>query len=359
MRGVRFQECHPMCKLLHNVASTLAILTLAGSSCADDKSNDMKSTPGEYRKTHWNVETNTDLLFLGGWPQMGGVPKGWDDVSAFDADLAFLSDPGGILTLYAPDDGSSTSISTTIDLPHGVESLTFLVRLRGPDIEQGDTATAGGGVTFSLVDREGHRRVLPRIDPTYTGYRNWLAQMRTSDVLEGERRLHVEISIEDCSGSLDVDEILVMPSDAESEATDDERNALTTAIRSDDADAVARLIETNPKLLSIRMGIADNGTPLTWASWTDSANVAAKLIELGADVEAHDYNWHNTPLRWCCWWGNDKVAAVLVEAGAETQGASAMAQNAKVGNKATPRSREDFDRVSEIINAHEEKQRRE
>lgn len=61
----------------------------------------------------------------------------------------------------------------------------------------------------------------------------------------------------------------------------------------------------------------------------DAPKVAAKLIELGADIEAKDSNWGNTPLRWCCWWGVPEVAKVLVEAGAATDGASEMARSSK------------------------------
>ncbi len=126
---------------------------------------------------------------------------------------------------------------------------------------------------------------------------------------------------------------------------------LIEAIINDDSKAVRGLIQKNPRLLECRMRIADNGTPLTIAAWNDSSKVAAKLIELGADIESEDFNWHNTPLRWCCWWGNADVAEVLINAGAQTKGAGKMAQSAKASNKSPKGLPEDFDKISSLIDA--------
>ncbi len=93
----------------------------------------------------------------------------------------------------------------------------------------------------------------------------------------------------------------------------------------------------------------DNGIPLIRAAWDGAPKVAAKLIELGADIEARDSNWGNTPLRWCCWWDVPEFAKILVEAGAASDGASAMARSSKTQNTFTRRPPEDYDRIVKII----------
>ncbi len=311
---------------------------------------------GEFVPTHWNVELHDDILRVGRWTSLKGRPKGWDDTSAVDAGKAFVSRPGGMLTLVSSQHGGNLQISTTIDIPHGTEYLTFLVRLRGPEIEQGKSEDSGAGVTFAVIDANGTKRVMPRIDVSYKGYRNWYSHLRTVEVDRRDRLLNVKVSLVDASGDLDIDDILVIPSHGDDEMSDWERGALSQAIREDDVEAVRELILESPELLETRFGRADNGTPLTVAAWHDSARVAEALIELGADIEAEDHNWHNTPLRWCCWWGNSKVAKVLVDAGARTAGASRMAQSSKDNNPSPRGQPEDFDRISEVIAAAEQLQ---
>ena len=106
-------------------------------------------------------------------------------------------------------------------------------------------------------------------------------------------------------------------------------------------------------MLEMRTGKDDNSTPLARAAWKGKPKVAAKLIELGADVEAKDHNWGNTPLRWCCWWGTHQVVPILLEARAEFAGASRMAQGAKTGNQMAKGREDDYDKVSQIIDEYE------
>jgi hypothetical protein len=228
-----------------------------------------------------------------------------------------------------------------------------MVRLRGSSIQRGQQNNAGGGVRFSLVDSAGHEREMPRVDPPYAGYRDWTIEIHTARVLEGETKVRIGIEMINATGDLEVDEILVVPSNADHEATFEQTNVLDRALENDDPEAIATLIKDDARMLEMRVGRCDNGTPLIRAAWKGSPRVAAKLIELGADVEAQDRNWGNTPLWWCSWWGTHEVAAVLLAAGAEPRGASQMAQYAKTANRGATRSKEDFDAVSKLVDEYE------
>jgi len=308
--------------------------------------------------THWNADPADHIFKIGTFKKADerGRPVGWTDLSAFDSGYADLdTERRGTLTLTAPMSKSEVAIRTTLDLPRGAEHVTFMVRLRGPTIKRDDKPGAGGGVLFSLIDSEGKSRDVVRIDPSYSGYRNWLTQLYTARIRPDDRRLRISVILKDAEGRLDVHEIFVVPSTAEGEATVEQSRALAAAIHSDDADAVARLIEQDPRLLEMRTGDDDNGTPLIRAAWSNSTNVVSKLIELGADIEARDYNWRNTALRWCCWWGDDQVGEILLRAGAQTRGASQLAQNAKKGNPWPRHEKEAFDRLSQLIDQYEAK----
>jgi len=151
---------------------------------------------------------------------------------------------------------------------------------------------------------------------------------------------------------LDIDSILVVPSDLMNEATIQQQRLLDQAMKSDDPELIQQLIEATPHMLEVRTGQCDNGTPLIRAAWDGAPKVAAMLVKLGADIEAKDPNWGNTPLRWCSWWGTPDVAEVLMGAGAEANGASAMARSSKTNNTFTQHPPEDFDRTEKIIEDH-------
>ena len=310
---------------------------------------------GQFVKPHWNTDAESDIFKIGTFKQADarGRPRGWTDLSAFELGAAKLTAAGrGTISLNSQKTGGKASLGATLEIPADTEHLTVMVRLRGPTIERGESDTAGGGVTFSL-ENEGKRRVLPRIDPNYSGYRDWRNIMHTIRVLPGESQLHVGISLVDASGALEVDNITVVPSRSDAEATAAQSKQLTLALDNDDPDAMAALIKEDPAMLEMRTGKEDNGTPLIRAAWKGSAKVAARLIELGADVEARDANWGNTPLRWCSWWGTYEVTAVLIEAGAEPRGAGRMAQTAKQSNRSARRPAADFDRITEMMRQYE------
>jgi WD40 repeat protein len=324
----------------------------------DPKQNSAIFSPGQFVSTHWNADPTADIFKIGTFTQAGeqGRPVGWKNLSAFEAGQAQLETRGrGTVTLSSTD-GAKTSIATDIDLPPKTEHVTFMVLQRGPSIERGDDKNAGGGVTFSLVDSKGARREMSRIEPRYEGYRNWTNGIHTAQVRPGETGLRVSITLDGATGGIEVDNILIIPSDDDNEATTEQIKALNLALKNDDAETIAKLIEDDPQMLEMRTGQSDNGTPLIRAAWTVAPKVAAKLIELGADLEARDINWGNTPMRWCCWFGNHEVAAVLIDAGADLRGASQMAQSSKTGNRFAKRSKEDFDKLSKLVDEYEARQ---
>jgi ankyrin repeat protein len=57
-------------------------------------------------------------------------------------------------------------------------------------------------------------------------------------------------------------------------------------------------------------------TPLHWAVFAGNTEVAALLIQEGADVNARDVN-QKTPLHWAASRGMTEVAALLIEKGAD------------------------------------------
>ena len=315
-------------------------------------------TAGQWSQPHWNADRSRDIFKIGTFKQADERkrPVGWKDLSGFESGLGRLDTEGhGTVALSSLSADSETSISTTIFVPPKTKHLTIMVRLRGPSIKGGGVGNAGGGVTVTFLDANGRRREMPRIEPLYVGYRNWIHRLHTAEVLPGETRLQVSISLTGATGSIEVDNILIVPSVADDEATPRQKQALNLAMANDDAVTIAALIRTDPKLLEMRTGDGDNGTPLIRSAWTGSVAVAAKLIELGADIEATDYNWGNSPLRWCGWWGTHEVAAVLIEAGADPTGVSETAQVAKTANAAAGRRPEDFDAVSRLVDEYKAK----
>jgi hypothetical protein len=324
----------------------------------DDASVDRAAIPitaNLYDKTHWNVNLDDDALQVGMFQPSdeNGRPSGWDDVSAFDAGFARLRVGGnGADAILSGTPAAKRSISTFMDLPENAEHLTFVVRLRGPNLRK-DDVVAGAGVTVTFLDADGGQRTMPRLEPAYEGYRDWIVRLGTARVRDGERRLRVDIEVINAMGDLEVDSIRIIPSTASGEATTMQSRTLEQVLKEDDADAVAELIRSDRRMLEMRTGHSDNGTPLIRAAWMGKPKVVAKLIELGADVEAIDHNWGNTPLEWCSWWGTHEVAKVLVEAGADTRGVSRRAQSAKTRNGSAQRPAADFDKISKLVDDYE------
>jgi|GEM_PF-1939758 len=304
--------------------------------------------------THWNADPAADIFKIGKFdgPADLKTPNGWQDLSAFGSGNAKLEPTGaGILRLTLQPGDTKAHIETLIDVPQGAKYLTFMVRLRGPTLERTSEPNSGAGVRFSLV-KDDQERSLKRFEPNYDGYRNWSFPMQTMQVMPGENRLRIRAEVTNVTGALEIESILVVPSNTSNEATKEQAEQLEQAIRSDDPELMRRLVEADPNMLEVRTGGYDNGTPLTRTAWVGASKVAAMLIKMGANLEAKDTNWGNTPLRWCCWWGEPEVAQVLLEAGADARGASGMARSSKTNNPFTKKKPEDFDRTIEVIEAY-------
>lgn len=302
--------------------------------------------------THWNADPATDIFKNGKFDEPLDVktPNGWLDLSAFGSGNATWN--RGILRLNLLPNDKAAYIETQIDVPKSAKYLTFMVRLRGPTLERNSEPDSGAGVRFSLLKGDTERS-LKRFEPGYEGYRNWSNPAQTMQVMPGENRLQIRAEITNASGALEIDSILVIPSDIENEPTKEQDRQLDEALRKDDPELIRRLVEATPHMLEIRTGKDDNGTPLIRAGWLSGApKVAAMLVKLGANVEAKDSNWGNTALRWCCWWGVPEVAEVLMEAGADATGAPEMARSSKTNNPFTKRKPEDYDRTIKVIEDH-------
>jgi len=261
-----------------------------------------------------------------------------------------LGDSKGI-QLKCSAKGDPTSVATSIELPKETEFVTFLTRMRGPKIKLGKTEKAGAGMVYSLIAKDDQRRQLPRVEPIYKygSLGGWKTYRSTVRVLPGEQQLNIRAEIVDAEGEFEVRYVLVIASKPDFRGDPEQLQKLFIAVKEDDRNTVAKLIEKNPKLLEARNGSLENGTPLIWASWYNAKSVAQELIQAGADLEACDESWQNTPLAWCCWWGNLEVAEVLVEAGAKTENFAQRAASSKRKNRRPRGTMKDFDAIVKLI----------
>ena len=303
---------------------------------------------------HWSADLKDNVFQYGELKELSdqGTPVGWNDVSAFGSGHAvMLKNSKGIIQLKCPEDDGIASVSMTIDLTEVTEFVTILSRMRGPTIELGKTEEAGAGIVYSLITGDGQSREFPRVEPIYKygSLGGWKTYRSTVRVLPGERQLKILATIVDSQGALEVDRVLVIPSEPSYQPEPEQLKQFLSAVREDDRFTIARMVAKTPELLELRNGYMENGTPLIWASMYNSKNVAEELVQAGADLEVSDESWQNTPLAWCCWWGNLEVAEVLLKAGAQTKHYAKMAASAKKNNRSPRGSMEDFDKIAKLI----------
>ena len=86
------------------------------------------------------------------------------------------------------------------------------------------------------------------------------------------------------------------------------------AARAGESDAVKAAVEADPSLVSAHG--KHSVTLLHLAAEHDDAELAAFLVEAGADIEAES-SWGHTPFEWGATLGSAAAAAVLLEAGAQ------------------------------------------
>ncbi len=91
------------------------------------------------------------------------------------------------------------------------------------------------------------------------------------------------------------------------------------AAKKGDAVAVRALLGRNRSLLQARD--KDGSTPLHCAAWNGHADVAAILLDAGADINDHNQNghWGTTPLHAAAHGDQKQVAALLIARGADLQ----------------------------------------
>jgi uncharacterized protein len=90
--------------------------------------------------------------------------------------------------------------------------------------------------------------------------------------------------------------------------------AILQAVRDGDMRVVERLVSADPRL--VRASDEYLKTPLHWAAEHDRRDVAQKLLDAGADLEATT-SWGATPLEWAATMGSTKVADLLLSRGAK------------------------------------------
>lgn len=289
-------------------------------------------------RPHWNadpkgnINPNSQLRLL----DYQRIPIGWKDEETFlSGNAVALPVHKGVIALTCPDAGGETSVSTTIDVPAKATHLTIVTRMRSVDFQATETASPDAGIVFMLSTQDGKSQTFPTVRPIhgYGSLGGWKAYRSTIQVPPDSSELNVRAFIADAKGSFEVDDLKVIPSQPGFEITDEQRMEFQAAIKNDDSDVVARLVQQHPPLLEFRDGIMENGTPLIVAACSNSAEVAKALIRLGADLEAFDETWGNTPLAWCCWFANLETAKILIEAGADTQ---------KFQNRSIPGSKRNF-----------------
>ena len=103
---------------------------------------------------------------------------------------------------------------------------------------------------------------------------------------------------------------------------------LVKAVKTGMTDRVQEILAQDPSLIQFRD--ADGSTLLHYAAWKGHADVAAVLLDAGADVNAQDNNGHygGTPLHTAAHGNQQPGAELLIARGADV--------NVRSGNGRTP-----------------------
>lgn len=90
-----------------------------------------------------------------------------------------------------------------------------------------------------------------------------------------------------------------------------------TAVKAGDLSSVASMLTESPDLVHARD--REESTPLHWAAWKGHAEIVTLLLDAGADIQAHNSNFHwgTTPLHAAAHGNNKRAAEVLIERGAD------------------------------------------
>jgi len=106
-------------------------------------------------------------------------------------------------------------------------------------------------------------------------------------------------------------------------ADEAQQKLMIKAAKSGDAAAVRALLVSDSTLVDARD--SDQSTPLHFASWKGHPEVAAVLLEFGADIQARNENghWGDTPLHAAAHGNQRAVAELLIDKGADVNARNA------------------------------------
>jgi len=92
---------------------------------------------------------------------------------------------------------------------------------------------------------------------------------------------------------------------------------LFRAVKAGDVARVKELLADDPSLVHARD--KDQSTPLHLAAWKDQAEIVELLLDGGADIQAHNENFHwgTTPLHAAAHGNNPKAVTALLRRGAD------------------------------------------
>lgn len=124
-----------------------------------------------------------------------------------------------------------------------------------------------------------------------------------------------------------------------STSTQNQHKQIIKAAKAGDVSAVRTLLEADASLIDARD--SDDSTPLHCAAWKGHAEVAALLLDFGADIQARNSNghWGDTPLHAAAHGNQRAVAELLIARGADIHAKNASGNTPlqeTEAHKATP-----------------------
>jgi len=95
------------------------------------------------------------------------------------------------------------------------------------------------------------------------------------------------------------------------------------AVKAGDVQRVRELLVLDPAL--VHALDKDRSTPLHWAAWKDQPEVIEVLLDAGADIQAHNdnYHWGTTPLHAAAHGNNPRAVTALLHGGADVNAVKA------------------------------------